>query len=370
MIRPFRLGDIFLVQRLASQATKLNAAQALLFPQPALLNALSAIIPWGDAKVTTYILHQQGHQLARFGFLQVQKRAHRPEADILLLAPALDTQYGHPAIWEKLLSHYATEASVADIERVYIDVPDQPLLVNTLRHVGFAPYSRETIWRLNRDHFYQPISTRQAIMRPKRADDDWALCRLYSQVTPGPVQRAEGIHAGDTDNPPILRCEGPAVCHTFVLEERAEVTGCIQLRAGQRGVWLRLWADTLNPDPQSIRLMLHHALAVVRESSMRLPVYIGVSDYHGGLEALLTEYGFAPFTDRAKMVRHVVQRVRERAPKYITALESVREAVPSAFVLPEQQLIRSGQRKESLSLVSTRDVADEFGGDVQGSVHP
>ena len=103
---------------------------------------------------------------------------------------------------------------------------------------------------------------------------------------------------------------------------------------------------------------------------MRLPVYIGVSDYHGGLEALLTEYGFAPFTDSAKMVRHVVQRVHERAPKYITALESVREAVPSAFVLPEQQLIRSGQRKESLSLVSTRDVADEFGGDVQGSVHP
>ena len=118
--------------------------------------------------------------------------------------------------------------------------------------------------------------------------------------------------------------------------------------------------------------MLHHALAVVRESSMRLPVYIGVSDYHGGLEALLTEYGFAPFTDRAKMVRHVVQRVRAPAcsKKYITALESVREAVPSAFVLPEQQLIRSGQRKESLSRASTRDVADEFGGDVQGSVHP
>ena len=138
---------------------------------------------------------------------------------------------------------------------VHIDVPDQPLLVNTLRHVGFAPYSRETIWRLNRDHFYQPISTRQAIMRPKRADDAFrALCRLYSQVTPGPAQRAEGIHAGDTDNPPILRCEGPAVCHTFVLEERAEVTGCIQLRAGCNGVFgCAFGSRCLNPDPQSIR---------------------------------------------------------------------------------------------------------------------
>ena len=103
---------------------------------------------------------------------------------------------------------------------------------------------------------------------------------------------------------------------------------------------------------------------------MRLPVYIGVSYYHGGLEALLTENSFAPITDRAKMVRHVVQRVRERAPAYITALEPVREAVPSAFILPKQQLIRSDQRRESLSLVSTRDVANEFGGDVQRSVHP
>jgi hypothetical protein len=369
LIRPFRLSDIFLVQRLAGQATKLNAAQALLFPHSALYNALSAIIPWGDAKVTTYILHQKGHQLARVGFLQVQKRPNRPEADLLLLAPALDTQFGHPAIWEKLLSHYSTEASVADIDRVYADVPDQPLLVNTLRHVGFVPYCRETIWRLNRDHFYQSISTRQAIMRPKRTNDDWALSRLYGQVTPELVQRAEGIHAGDTENPPILRCDGAAACHTFVLEEDAELIGCIQLRAGRRGVWLRLWADTLNPDPQPIRLMLHHALAVVRESAMRMPVYIGVSDYHGGLEALLHEYGFAPFSDRAKLVRHVVQRVRERAPAFVSGLETVTEAVPSAFTLPEQQPIRIQQRRQSYKPVSSRQTNDEVNGNVAGPAH-
>ena len=123
MIQPFRLGDTFLIQRLGRQATNLNAVQALLQPRTPASAALTAVIPWGDAKVATFVLKQQGHSLIRAGFIQVQKRPRRPEYDINLLAPALDTPSGHPAIWEKLLSYTISEAAHHQTELLYVDVP-------------------------------------------------------------------------------------------------------------------------------------------------------------------------------------------------------------------------------------------------------
>ena len=149
MIRPFGFSDTFLIQRLANQATKLNAEQALLQPRSTVWTALTAVIPWKDARASTYILSQKGHRLASAGFIQARKRSLRPEADILLLAPALDTPFGHPAIWEKLLSFYIQEAAQQKIARVYVDVPDQPLPVGSFTHVGFQVYARQTIWRLH-----------------------------------------------------------------------------------------------------------------------------------------------------------------------------------------------------------------------------
>ena len=147
MIRPFQLGDFFLMHSLSRQATKLNASLALAQPYSVLGSALTAVVPWNDAKVATYVLHQRTHEVARNGFLQAQKRPGRPESDILLLTPALDTAHGHPAIWEKLLSHYSSEATQQKIARIYADVPDQPIVVNTLMHVGFRVYTRQTVGR-------------------------------------------------------------------------------------------------------------------------------------------------------------------------------------------------------------------------------
>ena len=61
MVRPFRYGDIFLVQRLSRQATKLNIVQATLHRQSAVGSSLSSILPWNHGKATTYILRQRGH---------------------------------------------------------------------------------------------------------------------------------------------------------------------------------------------------------------------------------------------------------------------------------------------------------------------
>ncbi len=148
MIRPLQPGDLYLIQRLKRQATRFFTVQTLLHAYSPPRAALGSIIPWSAAKVATYVLRQDGHSLVHDGFLQVQRRQHAVEADVLCLAPGLEAPDGHPAIWTKLLAHYLHDGIQQGVERIYADVSDQPLPVTTFVGVGFQPYSRQTIWRL------------------------------------------------------------------------------------------------------------------------------------------------------------------------------------------------------------------------------
>jgi len=47
---------------------------------------------------------------------------------------------------------------------------------------------------------------------------------------------------------------------------------------------------------------------------------------------LLSDYGFAPFSDRVKMVKQVAKWVREATPAVATVLEPTGEIVPTPFV--------------------------------------
>lgn len=337
MIRSFQLSDLFLIQGLSRQATKLNTIQGLLQPYSALGMALTAVLHWDEAKILTYVLHQRQHNLARTGFLQVQKRPGRPEADILLLAPALETERGHPAIWEKLLAHYIAEAPQWGITRLYVDVPDQPLPVASFTHVGFRVYTRQTIWRLPASGLAWFGEDLSSAIRPQGKEDDWGLRRLYARVTPPPVQQAEGqqMHH-DLVNPPILDWWQPFVRKSYVLVEKNQIEGCIRIGYGQRGVWLQLWVETGRPDHEQIHQLLRYALTEVFKYNVRKPLYVGVRDYHGALGTILSDYGFAPFTDRAKMVKHLVQWVRATEVLSTPVMETVPEAVAAPYLLPDK----------------------------------
>ncbi len=335
MIRSFQLGDIFLIQSLSRVSTKLNTIQDLLQPYPALGMALTAVLHWDETKILTYVLHQHQHKLARTGFLQAQKRPGRPEADILLLAPALDTSRGHPAIWEKLLSHYINAATKQGIARLYVDVPDQPLPVASFTHVGFKAYTRQTIWRLPTTGIEWVGDQLPNTIRPQHKEDEWGLRRLYDRVTPKLVQQAEGQQMHEMVNPPILDWWQPFVRTSFVLIEKNQIEGCIRIGYGQRGVWLQLWVDTTLPDSSKIHQLVRYALTEVSKHNVQKPIYLGVRDYHGALGTVLSDYGFAPFTDRAKMVKHLVQWVKASESILKPALDTVPEAVAAQYLLPE-----------------------------------
>jgi hypothetical protein len=334
VIRPFQFGDIVLIQRLGRQSTKLNVIQSLLQPQSAIWASLSASAPWNDAKVTTYVLRQQGHGLVGIGYLQVQKRPGRPEAEITSLAPGLDTARGHPAIWEKLLSYYNSVAAQQQIARIYVDVPDQPLPVNTFCHVGFRTYTRQSIWRLARHELTTYPDPITANIRPQNKADEWALRQLYTRTVPQSVQVAEGLTSPTPAKPPIIDWWQVGACSCFVLELRGDVVGAVQIAHGARGYWLQLWADFYNPDSYVVHQLVRFSLAAIAERHVYQPVYVGVCDYHGSLGTLLTDYGFAPITDRAKMVRPVMQWVREPALEPSMILKPTAPVIGAPFILP------------------------------------
>lgn len=340
MIRPFQPADTFLLQRLQRQAPKLNVAQSLLQPCSPVWAALTAGNPWNHAKVATYVLHQNGHGLARSGFLQTQRRRGRGESDILLLAPALDTRTGHPAIWEKLLAHCVVEATQDGTTRLYADVPDQPLLVNTFGHVGFGAYTRQTVWRLAVDDVVnnpaaRSLPAQMAVrVRLARRSDEWELLRLYARVTPRNVQAAEGMLTDTAIRPPILDWWSGGDVQTFVCGDgggTAEaLDGCLRVVRTRMGVWMQLWADAHRADADAAQALLHAGLMAVEARRRRTPIYMPVREYQAGLGPLLNDLGFAPFADHARMVKHLLQRVVEMESVRQHSVEAAQEVVVTA----------------------------------------
>ncbi|NJN81116.1 MAG: hypothetical protein HC802_01730 [Caldilineaceae bacterium] len=210
--------------------------------------------------------------------------------------------------------------------------------MTSFEHVGFKVFARQTIWRLPAHRADNHDQTYSATIRPATKQDEWGIQRLYANVVPPNVQQAEGATNGHKANEqtvaPPLSCYGPSGCAAFVLEEKQDVAGYFQIARGSIGCWLQLWTDTHDPDTARIHQMLRFALCHIQQHIPRRHIYIGVSDYQGGMGSVLDEYGFAPFTDRAKMVKHLLQWVREPSVLSVPILESVAGVVPSQFVEP------------------------------------
>ena len=339
MIRLFQPGDLYLIQRLNRQRTHFLTVSSLLNSHSVMRAVLGSLIPWDDAKVLTYVLRQEGHSLVSSGFLQMQKRSGAPEQDVVCIAPGLDARHGHPAIWTKLLAHSLYAAMEQGVVRVFCDVTDQPLPINTVAGTGFQTYGRETIWRL-----FPPATDRQqksngnaitADIHLMRPEDSWGLTRLYEKTVPTPVQLAEGWVGDPESTLPILSTWSASHGATYVAIEHNEVVGALQMAEGRYGCWMQLWADTLQPGSDIVRQLISFGLTLVRSQQLHTPVYIAVADYHGGVAARLDEVGFVPFSDRVKMVKHVMQRVRESALAPTPAIETIGEVVPAPFAPPE-----------------------------------
>jgi hypothetical protein len=333
MIRPFALADVLLVQRLQRSSATLAIEHVLTHPRTPLWLALTAPWPWAGAGVATYVLREKNHGAGGTGFVQLMKRADRPEADLLHMAPALPADGngggGAEGVWRKLLLHCCQEAAQHGLERIFVSVPDETNEAACLMDAGFRLYTRETVFRLAavpRVSEGPPLGFRR-----QRPQDSWAMQRLYTRTTPRLVQQAEGSVTGQVGSPRLSWWE-PERWRGLVWAPAGEVRGAVQVHTGRAGHWMRIWgASALTA--RELRELIQQGLRLLNQSSFRwprrsLPVYATVRDYEIGLSGALTGFGFAPYVRRARFVRHTLAACRERVPATLGTLEA-RGEVPA-----------------------------------------
>lgn len=333
MIRPFGLADIFLMRDLQRRSATLAIEPALTHPRDPLWSALAAPWPWAGFGIATYVLTATPRGSEETGFVQLVKRAARPEADVLYLAPALPAGPGRApaveAIWHGLLNHCVLAAADHGLQRIFANSPDGGPEEACLKDVGFSLYARETVYRLAT---VQPAALAPAAgYRSQGPQDSWALQRLYTRSTPKLVQHAEGAASGNVGAPPLSWWE-PDRWQGCVWEPAGEARGAVQIHLGRAGHWLRLWGANLL-SAREARSLIEQGLRLIAaappaSNARLLPVYTTVRDYERDLGGALTGFGFAPYTDRVRFVKHTVAPIREPTlPAAVPALEPAPKVV-------------------------------------------
>ena len=329
MIRPFGLNDVWLMRRLQRSGVPMAIEHMLTHPRDPLWTALTAPWPWAGKGVATFVLSQEGtgHRLS--GFVQLMKRAARPEADLLYLAPA-PSQETPPetaagTIWSQLLNYCSFAAANHGLQRIFASFPDGVPGQDCLKDVGFSLYTRETIYRLAPP----VVGNSQPGFRPQGPGDGWALQRLYARSTPHLVQQAEGATSGMVGSPSFPWWE-PDSWQGSVWAPAGEMRGAVQVHMGRAGHWMRLLGST-GLAVREQRTLIEQGLHLITSERTQktrhpLPVYVTVRDYDMGLSSALSGFGFAPYLDRTRFVRHTTVPVRESVLTSRPVVEARQEA--------------------------------------------
>ena len=334
MIRPFRLRDSYLLQKLARQRVPLHLERHFTQPHWPLGIALGAPVPWYGSGTATFIRHP-GENNSPPGFVQASKHLGRSEADVCYIAPAPARYPNAAETWQALLKHLAAHAGDFGIQRLYACVPAVDDAAEIIASSGFVLYVRETLFRLPsslRTRGNGPVPN----VRLQREIDSIALQRLSDRYTPPVVQKAEGatVKQNGNNNHSLVfqnwwqpdRMEG------LVYEADGDLLAAVRIRRGRKGHWLHFLGDTLRQEIMTA--LLTGALRHLQQDE--LPVFCGVRPYQNALGAVLGEAHFQSVTELARFVRHTTVRSREPATSKTRLLvESTFPGVISSDATPK-----------------------------------
>ncbi len=360
MIKPFGVRDLLLVSNLQKKGTCLDPEIALTRPYSPLLAALSSYFLMHEAGTSTFILEAtdqstpstgSGHCRMQ-GLAQMRQRRGRPEADVIYLSPSFSTTDEAPTIWHRLLTYLCARAGEQGIRRLFAHMAEDGEEIETFQQVGFSPYTREDIFRLN-SLSESHLRLDRVFMRPQQAVDAWALQRLYANVAPRLVQQAEslgerGWERSSADWPLRTRNEG------YVLEDNGEIVSYLLFSGGRIGHWMRV---LLHPQAYDrADEVIQHGLVFLSHYPP-CPIYCSVREYEGALRASLQDWGFELFGSQAILVKHTTVRIKEPARKLVPSLDKRAEAAtptmsrisPSTTLRPCSGELRTRQQPWNVS---------------------
>jgi len=303
------LSDLPAIHRLVGQGTVLDLECVLTeYYRPRwALWATPLYLMW-PAGIITYMQQDRNGS----GLVQVYQHRARREGWVLFVAPC---PYGdQTALGITLLTLLGKTVGQQGIHRLFAAPAEDHPAVATLTQAGFTTYAAEEIF-FHPDGQIAQTDIPSGIRLQTEADA-WDIARLYSALTPLPVQQAEGLSSQDwgiEPARPVLRSE----CGSYVLEEQGEVVGYLRLKQGQRAWWARLM---VHPQASDTSLVIKSLLAVTSRLEPR-PVYCAVREYQGGLREVLSEHGFQPIARRLVMVKHTLVYAREPVRSLVPALE-------------------------------------------------
>lgn len=325
MVKAFSLLDVPLLYSLRGQGTYLDLEGVLCGFQPPLLSALVGLLSLSEAGPSTYVLAEEVNGQPLRGF--VQGRAGGTECDVLFIAPAMDASPLAERVWRVLLEHLCVQQGEQGVQRIFVKVRDDgSAAAETLRPLGFGAYARRHIFRLSSVPSWESPPG-ESLLRPRRPEDDWGLQRLYTTVTPRPIQQAEGFdRQAEGPASTALYGFGRGPARDWLSERGGEITAYFRLLPGRWGHWLKAM---LHPDLRDEGIPLVRAALNLFSEMPPRPLYCGVREYEVGLKNALIEVGFQPYADELLMVKHTTARVEVPAFELAPELEKKAKRVPT-----------------------------------------
>lgn len=324
MARWLGLNELVAIQPLQMRGMQLDLERAVLWPHTPTQAALSAHVPLSAIGAETIVLYPSASQRMRaVGFAQLRARRGRPEADIVFLAPALDSESDAVSIWYRLLAECAKEIGGRGGQRLFAQVPGGNGIEEVFRQTGFAAYAHDDVYRL--DDLPTDL-THTKLLRHQRVRDGWNLLRLYAEFAPRSVQIAEGMLSPQGQGGKMGDWWDQSSGAGYILEVEGEIAGAVRVRRGSAAYWLRFW---LHPQAEEHgEQLILGALSLLRAAPHR-PIYCNVRDYESGLRGALDMFGFRNVQTRSLLIKHMTVRARESLIKLMPALEKRAEPARS-----------------------------------------
>ena len=321
MVRPFTLRDLPLVRRLSEYGIALHAESALADNLHPLRGALLSMVVGGD--FPTFVWKADDRNM--MGFVQLLLEEEGNHAHILYLSPAVggsqtensnNHDNRHDEAWLSLLDHAVFEAGQNGIHSLVAEVDELAPELPLLRRAGFAVYTRQDIWILDRVNLPTRPKTVKKLL-PRQASDDWDIQLLYANMVPRLVQLVEPL-------PSLTAGEAWALRN-----DEDELDAFVHIHKGSVATWVRFF---IHPNAETEADEIVTAVLQVNPPRPNHPIYCCVRRYEGWLPDALERNGFHLWGSQAVMVKHTVQHTKKPMPKINTVMEGQGVPVSSPYV--------------------------------------